>query len=54
VTPCTLPATAPRSNGDLKHALDVAVSAWEQCAAVVDLIVDCQSRALDALQAGAQ
>jgi hypothetical protein len=37
---------APRTNGDFKRALDVVVSAWAQCAAIVDLIVDCQSKAL--------
>jgi hypothetical protein len=41
-----MPATAPRDNGGLKHALDVALSAWKQCASIVDLIVDCQTKAL--------
>jgi hypothetical protein len=32
----------PRINGDLLSALDAAYTAWADCAARVDLIVDCQ------------
>ncbi|MFM0561431.1 Rz1-like lysis system protein LysC [Paraburkholderia sediminicola] len=46
VTRCTLPATAPRTNDELRGALDVTEAAWGECAARVDLIVDCQSKAL--------
>jgi hypothetical protein len=43
-----MPATAPRSNGDLGKALDVARAAWGECAARVDVIADCQAKALAA------
>ncbi|WP_427184848.1 Rz1-like lysis system protein LysC [Bordetella bronchialis] len=45
VTPCVLPATAPTRNGDLNLALERAESAWAVCAAQVDAIYQCQSRA---------
>jgi hypothetical protein len=32
-------------NGDLLGAVDRAEAAWAQCAAVVDVIVDCQAAA---------
>ncbi|MGC2960172.1 Rz1-like lysis system protein LysC [Paraburkholderia graminis] len=46
VARCTLPATAPRTNDELRRALDITEAAWGECAARVDLIVDCQSKAL--------
>jgi hypothetical protein len=38
---------APRTNGDLGHALDVARAAWRDCSARVDMILVCQTQALD-------
>ena len=43
VTICTLPAMAPRNNGDMNDALVVAKAAWASCAAKVDMIVTCQA-----------
>ena len=45
VTPCTLPAMAPRTNGELNAAFTTAKGAWGKCAAKVDMIVTCQSKA---------
>ncbi len=42
---CTLPATAPTTNGELAHALLTVKGAWALCAARVDMIVDCQTKA---------
>jgi hypothetical protein len=36
---------APRTNGELHDAFDTAKSAWGMCAAKVDMIVDCQTKA---------
>jgi len=33
-----------RNNGDLDAALGRAEAAWGECAAVVDVIVECQAR----------
>ncbi|MDE1139756.1 Rz1-like lysis system protein LysC [Paraburkholderia sp. SIMBA_009] len=41
---CTLPATAPTTNGELAHALLTVKGAWALCAAKVDMIVDCQAK----------
>lgn len=49
VTACTLPAMAPRSNGGLADALDVARAAWRDCAARVDMILVCQAKGLPPL-----
>ncbi|WNC11648.1 Rz1-like lysis system protein LysC [Pseudomonas coleopterorum] len=38
VTPCTLPATAPRHNGQLLGDQDSLEAAWADCAAQVDMI----------------
>ncbi|HWX12868.1 MAG TPA: Rz1-like lysis system protein LysC [Trinickia sp.] len=46
VTPCTMPAMAPLTNGELRDSLDVARAAWARCAAKVDMIVDCQAQGL--------
>ncbi|MEX3929963.1 Rz1-like lysis system protein LysC [Paraburkholderia sp. BR10936] len=46
VTRCTLPATAPRTNDELRRALDVTEAAWGECAARVDMIAACQARGL--------
>ncbi|WP_254597964.1 Rz1-like lysis system protein LysC [Burkholderia lata] len=48
VSPCTLPAFAPRTNGDLDAALTTAKAAWATCAAKVDMIATCQARARQA------
>ncbi|MCA8285514.1 Rz1-like lysis system protein LysC [Burkholderia multivorans] len=45
ITRCTLPAMAPRTNGELQDAFDTAKGAWGMCAAKVDMIVDCQTKA---------
>ncbi|WP_260444530.1 Rz1-like lysis system protein LysC [Burkholderia sp. Bp8986] len=45
LSPCTLPALAPRTNGELLSALVTIEEAWGKCAAKVDMIVDCQAKA---------
>ncbi|WP_435635335.1 Rz1-like lysis system protein LysC [Pseudomonas solani] len=42
VVACQLPATAPRTNGELRHALDVIEQAWAECAAQVDMLLEHQ------------
>ncbi|WP_193557126.1 Rz1-like lysis system protein LysC [Pseudomonas rhizoryzae] len=42
VTPCQLPATAPRSNGELLADADTLEAAWADCAAQVDQIYTLQ------------
>ncbi|WP_226382801.1 MULTISPECIES: Rz1-like lysis system protein LysC [pseudomallei group] len=44
VTRCTMPAMAPRTNGELSDALHVARAAWARCASEVDMIATCQAR----------
>ncbi|WP_240462054.1 Rz1-like lysis system protein LysC [Burkholderia sp. Nafp2/4-1b] len=44
VTRCTLPAMAPRTNGELSEALIATRAAWARCAAQVDMIAACQAR----------
>ncbi|MEB5483257.1 Rz1-like lysis system protein LysC [Burkholderia pseudomallei] len=44
VTPCTMPAMKPRTNGELSDALTVARAAWARCASEVDMIATCQAR----------
>jgi hypothetical protein len=46
VARCTLPAMAPRTNDELRRALDATEAAWGECAARVDLIATCQARTL--------
>ncbi|OZI23026.1 hypothetical protein CAL26_05960 [Bordetella genomosp. 9] len=48
VTPCVLPATAPTSNGDLNLAIERAETAWAVCAAQVDAVYRCQTKANNA------
>ncbi|WP_313378664.1 Rz1-like lysis system protein LysC [Achromobacter insolitus] len=48
VTPCSLPAEAPRTNGDLNLAYERLEAAWRMCAAKVDAIVKCQEEKEDA------
>ncbi|WP_249212159.1 Rz1-like lysis system protein LysC [Burkholderia cenocepacia] len=45
VTPCALPAMAPRTNRDMDAALTMTKAAWAQCAATVDAIAACQAHA---------
>ncbi|WP_412525925.1 Rz1-like lysis system protein LysC [Burkholderia lata] len=45
ISRCTLPAMAPRTNGELHDAFDAAKGAWGMCAAKVDMVVDCQAKA---------
>ncbi|WP_244545050.1 Rz1-like lysis system protein LysC [Collimonas sp. OK607] len=45
ITRCSLPATAPRTNGALLLALERSEAAWAICAAKVDAVVDCQGDA---------
>lgn len=42
VTPCQLPATAPRSNGELLADADTLEAAWADCAAQIDQIYTLQ------------
>ncbi|MEX3614284.1 MAG: Rz1-like lysis system protein LysC [Burkholderia gladioli] len=44
VSRCQLPAMTPTTNGELSDALAQTRAAWAQCAAVVDLVADCQAR----------
>ncbi|WP_367301693.1 Rz1-like lysis system protein LysC [Achromobacter insolitus] len=48
VTPCGLPAEAPRTNGELNLAYERLEAAWRMCAAKVDAIVKCQEDKEDA------
>ncbi|HDR9048582.1 TPA: LysC protein [Burkholderia vietnamiensis] len=36
---------APRTNGELHDAFEVAKGAWGVCAAKVDMVVNCQVKA---------
>ncbi|PKG93650.1 hypothetical protein CXF92_12785 [Pseudomonas sp. Choline-3u-10] len=45
VTRCTLNPAAPGSNGELSDDSDYLMSAWGECAAKVDLVVDHNVRA---------
>ncbi|MFY2090556.1 Rz1-like lysis system protein LysC [Achromobacter xylosoxidans] len=45
VTPCSLPAAAPRTDGDLNLLIDRLEAAWAICAAKVDTIIKCQDEA---------
>ncbi|MFW0767221.1 Rz1-like lysis system protein LysC [Trabulsiella odontotermitis] len=47
VTRCRLETSAPRTNDDLRAALDEAGAAWAVCADKVDVIVDCQEKNSD-------
>ncbi|MGR3754419.1 Rz1-like lysis system protein LysC [Edwardsiella anguillarum] len=42
--PCQLPALAPQTNEELSRTLLETENAWHQCAAQVDMIIDCQER----------
>lgn len=45
ISRCALPAMAPTTNGELQDAFETAKGAWAVCAAKVDMIVDCQTKA---------
>jgi hypothetical protein len=45
VQACRLPAVTVNLNGDLNLALERAEAAWAECAAVVDMIAECQGKA---------
>nr|WP_253074736.1 Rz1-like lysis system protein LysC [Burkholderia diffusa] len=45
ISRCTLPAMAPRTNGELRDAFEATKGAWGLCAAKVDMVVDCQVKA---------
>lgn len=49
VTPCTLNPTAPTSNDGLSDDNDYLLSAWAECAAKVDSVI--QSRSQDPTEA---
>ncbi|MFC0381395.1 Rz1-like lysis system protein LysC [Chromohalobacter israelensis] len=40
-SPCSLPASAPMTNGALLEQLERTEAAWAQCAAEVDAIIQC-------------
>ena len=40
-SPCNLPASHPRNNGELHLQLERTEAAWAQCAAEVDAIILC-------------
>ncbi|WP_145588372.1 Rz1-like lysis system protein LysC [Yersinia aldovae] len=42
LTPCQLPASNPQSNGQLNDDVDLLERAWAQCAAQVDMTINCQ------------
>lgn len=44
VTRCTLNPASPASNGELSDDADYLMSAWAECAAKVDLVVDHNQR----------
>ena len=44
VTRCSLNPAAPASNGELSDDSDYLMSAWGECAAKVDLVVDHNQR----------
>lgn len=44
-SPCTLPAAAPMTNGDLNLEVERTEAAWAQCAAKVDAVIACHAQA---------
>ncbi|WP_404840914.1 Rz1-like lysis system protein LysC [Alkalilimnicola ehrlichii] len=43
-TPCQLPASSPRTNGDLNLLIEEVESAWALCAAKVDAVIACHQQ----------
>jgi hypothetical protein len=44
---------APRTNDELRRALDTTEAAWGECAARVDMIVTCQAQDLPVVEKAA-
>ncbi|WP_409309042.1 Rz1-like lysis system protein LysC [Pectobacterium sp. B1J-3] len=44
LTPCRFPASSPQTNGDLNNQLDETEAALADCAAQVDITIECQER----------
>ena len=44
VIPCRLPASNPISNQGISSELDTCEAAWHECAAQIDMIIDCQHK----------
>lgn len=47
MVPCSLPATAPASNGDLLTDTERLEAAWAECAAQVDMVYNHQQPRAD-------
>ncbi|WP_259520199.1 Rz1-like lysis system protein LysC [Shewanella baltica] len=44
VIPCQLPASNPISNQGISSELDTCETAWHDCAAQIDMIIECQNK----------
>ena len=44
VIPCQLPASNPISNQGISSELDSCETAWHDCAAQIDMIIECQNK----------
>ncbi|MCU8087695.1 Rz1-like lysis system protein LysC [Shewanella sp. SM21] len=44
VIPCQLPASNPISNQGISSELDSCETAWHDCAAQIDMIIECQTK----------
>ncbi|WP_404395242.1 Rz1-like lysis system protein LysC [Pseudoalteromonas phenolica] len=44
VIPCRLPASKPITNESLSSEISIIEQAWHDCAAQVDMIIECQQR----------
>ena len=44
VIPCQLPASNPISNQGISSELDTCEAAWHECAAQIDMIIECQTK----------
>ena len=44
VIPCLLPASNPISNQGISSELDTCETAWHDCAAQIDMIIECQTK----------
>ncbi len=45
--PCRLPASNPRTHGDLNLQVEITEGAWAECAAKVDAIIACHRQAYE-------
>ncbi|MEM5528066.1 Rz1-like lysis system protein LysC [Gammaproteobacteria bacterium AS21] len=43
ISPCNLPPSNPITNADLELTLEHTEAAWAQCAAKVDIVIECQA-----------